>query len=170
MTKNKFFCNKCDLHLKKEYYGYEDKSGDEKIDFLFVSLMPNILADCLGSFLSEEYKNFLEQELLSGIREDPFNYLSCSCVFCKPYDENNKPRVPNHSEILKCSDNFIMYVYSINPKLIIFTDSMAAKFYKKEFKNSISINSIETIIKQGGKGSPLFSITKRILKESLQCI
>lgn len=170
MMQNKFFCNKCSICKDIDHFGFEDRLNEEQVDFLLVSTIPTETANCLGVFFPSEQKEFFETCLLRGIREKPFNYLCCSVVFCRPYDKDNKARLPNTVEVLQCADNFLNYVQYIKPKFLVFTDDISYKYYGNEWVNTVKITSLDILIRQGGRGGPLYTVTKRILKEALKCI
>lgn len=164
-------CYQCGLYATRR--GIVIGKGSVPADILFIGEAPGKSEDVLGvPFVGASGK--LLDELLeearklavvnNNIETRNVSYYVTNTVLCRPTDsKGGDNREPLPVEVAACAHNIMNIYKCISPKIVIFVGKVAQKYYKKEFTVNASIMHPSFILRQGGKNSPFFLHTARIL-------
>jgi DNA polymerase len=151
--------------------------GISPADILFIGEAPGKTEDLLGYAFVGPSGKLLDEMINSaliilGKGKIDLSYYITNTVLCRPTDSlQSENRKPNILEVVSCTPNVMKIFSFVNPKMIILVGKVAQNLYGKEFK-SIGVNILHPsfILRQGGKRSPYYLQTVRILAESLNDI
>jgi uracil-DNA glycosylase family 4 len=155
-------CTRCRLH--KTRTTITAGRGSSPASVLFIFPAPDQGGDQIGKVCAGRTNLFLTDLVQDAARTaevpTPSFYVT-SMVLCYP-----PHRDPEKEEIISCRGNLMDTVKRIEPTLIVFVSKEVDRFYRKEFRESITIIHPEILMKQGGKASPWYLTTARVLTEA----
>ena len=139
---------------------------------LFITEGPSFTGEIKNEFLSLHEHQFLNKLVSSAsalIESDPILFNVIGVVLCRPTNNSVDPnRLPALEEVLACGKNVTDRIKKINPKAIIFTSKIVAKYYGREYSGSTTILPIGFLIDQGGPTSSWYPQTVRIISEVIK--
>jgi len=137
-----------------------------KPEILFISDYPGRIDDMTGFAMSgPEGKTLCELANDAGILD---NYAITHCCRCRPCDAKLfETREPTHVEVLACMPNLFEDIDKMQPKKIILLGKLTARYYAKQFNNSLKIIHPSVLLKTGRTASQFYLSTLRALKEFL---
>jgi len=95
-----------------------------------------------------------------------FEYFFTNTILCHPTNvKGGDNREPLPAEVACCSQNIMKIYAQVQPRIVVFVGKFAEKYYKKEFTVNATILHPSFILRQGGRSSPLFLQTVRVLSE-----
>jgi uracil-DNA glycosylase family 4 len=155
-------CTLCRLH--KTRTTITAGRGPSPAAVLFIFPSPDEGGDKIGKVCAGRMNIFLTEMVADAARaaqvETPKFHIA-SMVLCYPPD-----RDPEQEEIVSCRGNLIGTVKRVAPDLIVFVSKEVERFYRKEFREATTIIHPEILMKQGGRISPWYLTTTRILTEA----
>jgi uracil-DNA glycosylase family 4 len=155
-------CTRCRLH--KTRVTITAGRGPSPAGVLFIFPAPDEGGDQIGKVCTGRMNLFLTgivQDAARTAQVTAPSFHITSMVLCYP-----PMRDPEKEEIISCRGNLMDTVKRIEPALIVFVSKEVDRFYRKEFRDAITIIHPEILMKQGGKASPWYLTTARVLTEA----
>lgn len=163
-------CRRCDLHKTRR--NVVIGRGSIPAEILFLGEAPGKSEDMIGEPFIGAAGKLLDEIIVNAVRLSESGikpYYITNTVMCRPTDSIvGDNRAPAPHEIAACASHVMTIFKIIHPKIVVFVGKVAERFYKKEFSNNITILHPAFILRQGGKNSPLFLQTSRVLSEIIK--
>jgi len=168
-------CRRCSLYKTRR--NIVIGKGVCPADILFIGEAPGKSEDMLcepfigasGKLLDALLDEAVKLALVNNnINMTKVSYYVTNTLLCRPTNEiGGDNRQPLPEEVAACAQN-IMNIYNcVRPKIVVFVGKVAQKYYHKEFTVNATILHPSFILRQGGKNSPFFLQTARILANIL---
>jgi uracil-DNA glycosylase family 4 len=133
--------------------------------YLFLGEAPGQSEDLMGeAFIGRAGKLLDALIAKAGIRaEDCFFTNAC---LCHPSDiKGGENREPTKDEILACSYNVNKLIHEAHPARVILVGKIAEFYYKRFYKQAISIQHPAFLLRNGGVKSPYWNQNLHKLEE-----
>ena len=166
-------CKQCNLFKTRDQVVIG--RGDVPAKILIMGSAPGMSEDTIGAAFCGASGQLLDLMLneafvRSKVKNFPSIYFT-NIVLCRPCDKRGGPnRDPNEIEILKCTENIIEIIKTVDPFCCIFAGDIPEKYYKKMFSLYFKIQHPSSLLRGGGVEHPNFNRNVRILIESIKAV
>ena len=141
-------------------------SGEQSPDLLFINDGPSSSAVAFGNIYSPQ-----EWKLLKLMLSETGFKLSAAGLGIVNYRSAKDDKhfwEPSKLEVLNNRNAFLIEALAIQPKRIIFAGDLAQKYYRKEFKDALKIQSITLMMDFGMEKSSWFKASVRLLADYIR--
>lgn len=138
-------------------------SGVVDPDLLFLNDGPSSSAEAFGTAYSPQ-----EWKLLRMMIPNTITSAGLGIVRIRSTEDDKKFWEPSKLEILNNRASFLFMLRSIAPKRIVFAGTLCEKYYRKEFKDALKIQSVTMMMDFGMEKSSWFKTNVRLLADYIK--